>query len=131
MRRVGGGLMPQTRQPAKKSATRKRAVKGACVRAIDALWARAKQLGVDEGQWRAAYVGALVAAKSLDEGGMAGNALASVVTAFRQYETELRGEVAELKRGGEDNTPEQVRLIQAVRVAEAERVGAAGAEVRA
>lgn len=94
---------------------------GKCERAVSALWRRAKELGVDEAQWHAAYNGASTAARALDGGVESAAALATLLTAFRQYEAELRAEVDMLKRMGEDTTPEQVRLIREIQAAESER----------
>lgn len=94
---------------------------GKCERAVSALWRRAKQLGVDEAQWGAAFMGASEAGRAIDRGVEGANALAAVLTAFRQYEAELRAEVDMLKRMGEDTTPEQVRLIREIQAAESER----------
>ena len=93
-------------------------IKDGCEAAIKRLWERAIKAGFDEEQWVAAYAGAKEAARNLDGEVEGNNAIASLVTAYRQAETELRNEVARLKAEEDEQTSAQMRLID--KVAEAE-----------
>lgn len=96
---------------------------GECEKAINALWKRAKDAGVDLAQWGAAYAGAKEAAKAMDGEVDGASALASLVNSFRLYETELRNEIARLKAVEEEKVSENVRLIDKVNEREHKRKG--------